>query len=82
MCKRKLRVTNEAKEKQHEIDNLLKKWSGILLMERKKRHEIDNISKKQSREYLKEGQNNKKKEMNQWKKSGSFWWKEKTKRNR
>merc|ERR1712059_203736 len=50
LFKKKLRVTNEGKEKQHEIDNLSKKKIRETPEGKEKQKEIDNLSKKKIRE--------------------------------
>merc|ERR1711962_1018108 len=48
LFKKKLRVTNEGKEKQHEIDNASKKKIRGTPEGKEKQKEIDNLSKKKN----------------------------------
>ena len=56
--KKKLRVTNEWRDKQHKIDNMSKNKIREIPEGRKKQQEIDNISKKKSGKHLKKRKNN------------------------
>ena len=45
-CKKKLRVANEGREKQHEIDNASKRKVRDILDGKKKQKDVDNASKR------------------------------------
>ena len=52
LCKKKLRVTNEGREKQHEIDNASKRKLRDTLDGKKRQQEVDNASKRKIRDTL------------------------------